>query len=181
MTPFENAVARSVDGSEFAALYRATYWQSYRLAVAILRDGEIAAEATQEAYLRAFRALPQFRGDGAMEAWLRQIVVRTAISHRRLLGHRRHEPIGEAALAVQSADHAHGHDLDVAAALDRLSTRGRAAVILRYFYGHDYSTIASILGVRQGTVGTLLSRSLERIRRELQPNDTDGGPPVGND
>jgi RNA polymerase sigma-70 factor (ECF subfamily) len=164
VTLIATARLSGIDEAEFAEVYRRTYWRSYRLATAILRDPDLAAEAAQEAYVRAYRARRTFRADGPVDAWLRQIVVRTAISHRRLAIVRRHVSL-EAEFEVRAPEE--DADPDLGAALDTLSRRGRAAVILRFYYGYDYASIGRILGVRQGTVGTLLSRSLRHMRVEL--------------
>ena len=63
--------------------------------------------------------------------------------------------------------------LSILDALDVLTPQARAAVVLRYYHDYDYATIARILGTSAGNVGALLTRSLDRLKTELD------GPPPG--
>jgi RNA polymerase sigma-70 factor (ECF subfamily) len=67
--------------------------------------------------------------------------------------------------------------VDIQRALQRLAPEQRAAVVLRYFHDFDYATIAGIMGTSQGNVGSMLSRALGRLRRDLDA-DAPGTVPV---
>jgi DNA-directed RNA polymerase specialized sigma24 family protein len=58
--------------------------------------------------------------------------------------------------------------LSILDALDVLTPQARAAVVLRYYHDYDYATIARILGTSAGNVGVLLTRSLDRLKSELE-------------
>jgi RNA polymerase sigma-70 factor (ECF subfamily) len=155
--------------ADFADFYESTYQGAYRTALGILRDAGAAAEATQDAYVSAYRQRGRFRGDAPARVWLHQIVVNAALAAVR-----RRKPSGPREIEVVDAE----ADADVArvaerasilAALDALTPRQRAAVVLRYYQDYDYATIARILGTTPGNVGAILSRSLDRLRIELAP------------
>ena len=107
-------------------------------------------------------------GSGATpgHAWLHRIVVNAALSAVR----RRRDIVGEVALvdAGRPDDTRNTNDrLALFAALDELTPRQRAAVVLRYYHDYDYATIARILGMTTNAVGAMLSRALDRLKDEL--------------
>ena len=155
--------------ADFADFYESTYQGAYRTALGILRDAGTAAEATQDAYVSAYRQRGRFRGDSPARVCLHRIVVNTALAAvRRRRSHGPREI--EVADAAAAADVARVTErASILAALDSLTPRQRAAIVLRYYHDYDYATIARILGTSQGNVGAMLSRSLDRLRNELAP------------
>lgn len=139
-----------------------------RLAAHILhREGE-AEDIAQEAFLRAFRRLPSFRGEGRFSAWLLGIVVRLCLDRRRSAWWTREVP-GEALappafpVAAFPADAADTRLL-VEMLLDRLSPPMRAALVLREMEGLDYEEIAATLGIPVGTVRSRLHAARAQFR-----------------
>jgi RNA polymerase sigma-70 factor, ECF subfamily len=160
---------------DFAGLYERTYQALYRTALGVCGDASLAADVTQDAYLAAYRQRASFRGDVPVEAWLHRIAVNAALSalrHRRVRWVEPFDPLrhDRSARAAES-----DRIVDIERALARLDPRSRAAVVLRYFHDLDYATIATILGTSVGNVGSILSRSLDRMEAEL----TDGEPGAG--
>jgi len=164
-------VARARAGDEAAfrwllARYRA---RVVRLAAHILRrDGESGGEAedvAQEAFLRAFRRLPSFRGEGRFSAWLFGIAVRLCLDRRRSARWTRELP-EEAAPPPSPSSPAGAADtrLLVEALLGRLSPPMRAALVLREMEGLDYDEIAATLGVPVGTVRSRLHSARAQFR-----------------
>jgi RNA polymerase sigma-70 factor, ECF subfamily len=165
--------------ADFGAFYERTYQGTFRTVLGIVRDPAVAAELTQEAFTTAFRERDGFRGDAPAGAWLHRIAVRAALSalrRRRMAGPREIavsvDPTGQDRTTHegQVADR-----LAIFAALDALAPNQRAAVVLRYYHDYDYATIALILDTSPGNVGSLLTRSLDRLREILGP---DALPPV---
>ena len=153
---------------DFAEFYEDTYQGAYRVALAVTRNPGLAADATQDAYVLAFRRRDQFRGEGRPEAWLHRIVVNVAIGALR----RRPPIVRELDLEAAAGDDLQRRATDrmtLFAALDQLAPRHRAAVVLRYYHGYDYATIAMILATTTTNVGAMLSRSVERLRTILEP------------
>jgi RNA polymerase sigma-70 factor (ECF subfamily) len=169
------SVAFRLEIADFGVFYEETYDRAYRTALGIVRDPALAADVTQEAYVSAFRQRDRFRGDAPSQAWLHRIVVNEALSVMR----RRPQPKRDADLTRFIApDDAVGTTSRLALldALDGLSPRHRAAVILRYYHDYNYRTIAQILGTTSTNVGAMLSRALDQLKVALDavPGATHG-------
>lgn len=158
------------DLADFGTFYERTYQAAYRTALGIVRDAALAADVTQEAYVAAYRRREHFRGDAPGQAWLHRIVVNQALSavRRRSPLVRDISPIdgGQADDVRSTTDR-----LALLTALDELSPRQRAAVILRYYHDYDYLTIARILNTTSTNVGAMLSRALDRLRVDLETSE----------
>jgi RNA polymerase sigma-70 factor, ECF subfamily len=164
-------VAFRAELADFAAFYERTYPSSYRTALAICGDPGLAADVTQDAYLAAYRQRDGFRGAAPAGAWLHRILVRAAIAglkNRRVTWLGPSEP--PSTEPPWSAPDALA-PLDLRRALDLLPATQRAAIVLRYYHGCDYATIATVLDTSSGNVGSLLSRALDRLRTELDDAD----------
>jgi RNA polymerase sigma-70 factor, ECF subfamily len=161
------SMAFRLEIADFGVFYERTYGIAYRTALGIVRDPGLAADATQEAYVAAYRQRDRFRGDSPSSAWLHRIVVNQALAALR----RRRDVVHVADLSPSMApDHARGTNsrLVLFQALDSLSPRHRAAVILRYYHDYDYATIASILETTSTNVGAMLSRALDQLKVALE-------------
>jgi RNA polymerase sigma-70 factor (ECF subfamily) len=156
--------------ADFGAFYERTYPAALRVAVGIVGERAQADDVTQDAYAVAYRERDHFRGDGPPEAWLYRIVVNTALASLRRQKVRWTVPLdphtGEPAAGgtAAMADHA-----ALAEGLRQLEPRARAAVVLRYYLDLDYARIAAILGTSESNVGSILSRSLDRLRLAIAP------------
>lgn len=154
--------------ADFGAFYEETYDRAYRTALGIVRDPALAADVTQEAYVSAYRQRDRFRGDAPSRAWLHQIVVNEALSALRRRKKVKREVDLAPLLVPDTAFHTTSR-LALLDALDGLSPRYRAAVILRYYHDYDYRTIAQILGTTSTNVGAMLSRALDQLKVALDP------------
>lgn len=162
------SVAFRLELADFGGFYERTYGASYRLALGIVRDGALAADVTQEAYVAAYRNRDRFRGDAPSAAWLHRIVVNEALVALRR--RKASSPVVDLSPPIE-ADSA-GQSVSRVAllqALDVLPGQQRAAVILRYYHDYDYATIAHILDTSSTNVGAMLSRALDRLRVALEP------------
>jgi RNA polymerase sigma-70 factor (ECF subfamily) len=160
---------------DFAALYERTYQAVFRTVLGICSDAALAADLTQDTYVLAYRQRASFRGDVPVDAWLHRIAVNTALGGLRKRKVRWAEPLDSDRHELPKRIPDPGDALDVRGALARLEPKARAAVVLRYYHDYDYATIATILGTSTGTIGSLLSRSLDRMRRELAFDDAASG------
>ena len=158
--------------ADFGAFYERTYDVAYRTALGIVRDAAVAADVTQDAYVSAYRSRGRFRGEAPSGAWLHRIVVNQALSALRRRPPTR--PDADLSLFI-TPDNTSGTTSRLALldALDGLSPRQRAAVILRYYHDYDYTTIAQILSTSSTNVGAMLTRALDRLRVAL---DMEPGP-----
>ena len=157
--------------SDFSAFYERTYDTAYRTALGIVRDPGLAADATQEAYVAAYRHRDRYRGEAPSTAWLHRILVNQALLVLRR--NRVAKPVRDISPWMAS-DHAGGSVARIAVlqALEVLPARQRAAVILRYYHDYDYATIARILDTTSTNVGAMLSRSLDRLKDALEPEQS---------
>ena len=139
------------------------------LALSLLGDAASVDDVLQEAYLRAARALPRFRGDSSLATWLYRIVHNVCIDELRRRRRRPEDNYDEAALETAVADSSDaGVDrVDLAAGLAGLPHEQRAAVVLVDGYGMGYADAARVLGVPAGTVGSRAFRARIVLRRAL--------------
>jgi len=157
------ARARAGDEAAYRWLLHRYRARVVRLAAHVLRrDGE-AEDVAQEAFLRAFRRLPDFRGEGRFSAWLFGIVVRLCLDRRRSARWAREVPADAIAPPSCSADNPDTRLL-VEALLDRLSPPMRAALVLREMEGLDYDEVAATLGIPVGTVRSRLHAARAQFR-----------------
>ena len=169
--PQENAAYRPGDRDDFDRLYRTCYPRLLRTIYAITGDAASAEDCVQEAFLRAFKAWPRYRPERAAEAWIYQIAINTAISHRRRAKLRRIGEVlrrlGRPGLGPDPADGATTSDL--IQALSALPPRVAADFVLRYHHGYNNREIARLEGVSERTIGTRLNQAREVLARILGP------------
>ncbi len=167
------ARARAGDVGAFGELVDRHQRAALRTAFAVGGSESEAEDVTQEAFVKAFRALPRFREGLPVRPWLMQIVANEARNRRR--GRGRRERLAVRAAAVGGPGPSSSEDLALAsvtaaalrAALARLDDRDRTVIAFRYFAGLSEAETAAALEVPAGTVKSRLSRALERLRAEL--------------
>ena len=160
--------ARRGDPRAFGVLIR-HYDEGLRaLAYRLLGDRDRMDDALQEAYVRAFRALPRFRGDASPGTWLYRIAYNACVDELRR--DRRVVPLDavrERSDPRPGADEAVPARRQLAEALAALGPEDRAAVLLVDAQGFDYRSAAEILGIPEGTVASRLNRARAALRRFL--------------
>ena len=161
--------AQARDAAAFAALIDVHDHSLRRLAFRLLGDRDRMDDALQEAYVKAFRSLPRFRGRSAPATWLYRIVYNACLDELRRLQAHPVTPLdagGEASDAGDLAEAVVGRRT-LAEALAALPPEQRAAVLLVDADGFDYRAAAEVLGVQVGTVASRLSRARATLRRAL--------------
>jgi RNA polymerase sigma-70 factor (ECF subfamily) len=135
-----------------------------------------AEDLAQDVFLQAFRAFGQFRGEAAVQTWLRRIAINTYLNKRRKkalsfmrffgdFGEREWEeedlihPDREAAGQV-----ARQH---IEEALERLSPRERSAFVLRFYQELSLKEVAEAMTCAEGTVKSLLHRAIKKLQKAL--------------
>jgi len=173
------AGARRGDMHACETIYRSYHTHAYTLAVRICNCRELAREVTQEAFITAFRRIPQFRGESPFWGWLRRVVINHAISALRKLP--RHD-------AVELKDHmAHtrgdqeslGRAMDLSQALAKLSDRDRLVVWLHDVEGYKHREIAQLLGKTESYSKTRLNRARARLRKLITRHERHGHDTTG--
>jgi RNA polymerase sigma-70 factor (ECF subfamily) len=162
--------------------YRQRVW---RLAFNVLRDHEEAWDVAQEAFIKAYQALPNFRGQSAFYTWLFRIVmnvatdrVRSRAARGRAFGTERvpeeewdrvlvDQPAGQEAPDETAA---RGEDRKrIEKGLATLSEQHRAIIVLSDLEGLSYKEIADVLHIPMGTVMSRLHNARKRLRDALGP------------
>ncbi len=159
--------------------YRDRVW---RLAYHHLRDREEAWDVAQEAFVRAWQALPSFRGQSAFYTWLFRIVVNVATDRARQRGARGRafgtEAVPEEDWERVMVDQEVGPEDAAARAeqrerirrgLDALPEHHRAIIMLSDLEGLSYREIAEVLQIPMGTVMSRLHNARKRLREVLRP------------
>ena len=159
-----------------------------RLISRFVRDVDLVPDIAQETFIRAYRAIPQFRGESAFYTWLYRIAVNTA---KKALADLKRDPVmTESALASASQDdegterreHELSHDETpealmasreiadtVNAAIAALPDDLRQAILLREIEGLSYDEIAVVMACPIGTVRSRIFRAREAIATRLRP------------
>jgi RNA polymerase sigma-70 factor (ECF subfamily) len=150
-------------------------WQGplINLAYRFCHDRGRAEEMAQEAFLRVYRALGQWRKDAVFSTWLFALATNLYRSELRRIPARTVslEDIAEPPDARASDGGLEDHDRDLAVrrAVGSLPAKYREALILFYFHDMDVTTAARSLGLPEGTIKARLSRGREILRSKLPP------------
>ena len=155
-----------------------------RLLSRFVRDPAEVEDVTQEAFIKAYRALPSFRGDSAFYTWLYRIGINTAKNYLVALGRRAPTTTGfdnEEAEGFEDADQLRDTSTpeselegkEIAAtvnhAMDALPPDLRTAITLREIEGLSYEEIANVMNCPVGTVRSRIFRARDAIAAELRP------------
>ncbi len=182
----QQLVERAQRGDKHAFELLVTKYQRrlIRLLSRFIRDAAEVEDVAQEAFIKAYRALPNFRGDSAFYTWLYRIGINTAKNHLVATGRRaptstamdveEAEDLGETELlqdlntpenllmSRQVAD-------SVNQSLDKLPQELRTAISLREMDGLSYEEIAEAMNCPIGTVRSRIFRAREAIAEQLRP------------
>ena len=153
----------------------------YNLAYRIISEPDAAADATQEAFISAYKALRRFRG-GNFKAWLMRIVTNACYDELRRRKRRPQSSLDELTELNESSpllvsqntlgpeDHQQNVELvqAIQRCLEELTDEQRTAAVLCDVEGYDYSEIADIMSTSLGTVKSRLSRARAKLRDCLQ-------------
>lgn len=185
------ARARRGEGVAFDLLYTRYQHRVHSLVSRYVGTREDVEDVTQEAFIKAYRALPRFRGASAFYTWLYRIAVNTAKNHLASR-HQRVQTVdvdaeeadgGEVATALRDdagpEDAFRQRELKSAidAALAALPEDLRAALTLREFNGLSYAQIAEVLECPVGTVRSRIFRARAALNLVIDPLTTQAGGP----
>jgi len=187
--PDEALIQRVIGGDDtaFGVLMERYADLVFSVVVGVVRNEDDAADVTQETFLRAYRALPKFRGDSKFSSWLYRIAVNrslTFLKKRKRRGLTVDIGLGPH-IEASALDMRPGSDpeklvLDsefrrlVREAVGELPPKYRAAVTLFYIEERSYKEVARTLGIPMGTLKTHLHRARallkEILEKRLPPN-----------
>jgi RNA polymerase sigma-70 factor (ECF subfamily) len=153
----------------FEALYRSSRDDVYAYVATLLRDRAAAEDVTALAFERAFRRRRTFdRRRGEERAWLFGIARNAALDElrrRRRLATLVADPEDSAAVPVDDGAEVALRRTAVRTALAALSARDREIVALKFHAGLSNTELARVLGVSESNAGTLLHRTMEKLRK----------------
>jgi RNA polymerase sigma-70 factor (ECF subfamily) len=168
--------AKRGDASAFEHLVQSHQQIAFRTAWIVTRSAADAEDATQEAFIKAYRSLGRFRPGAPFRPWLLAIVANEARNRRAAAGRRerlaltaaRESDPGGAVPSPEAALLDSERRAELLAAIERLGEGHRLAIGCRYLLGLSEEETAAALGCRRGTVKSRVSRALERLRLELE-------------
>lgn len=173
--------AKNGDVSAYTELVRAYQGVALRLAYLVLRDASEAEDATQAAFMKAYRGLGRFRSEAEFRPWLLRIVRNEALNRRRSAGRRAglalkvaSDPgLGDAAPSPETVVVQHEDRRRLLEAVRGLPPRLREVIECRYFLGFSEAETAQALGVAPGTVKSRSARAIGRLRltTETSPHE----------
>ena len=168
--------ARGGDGEAFERLVQLHLPRVYGLLFRLAGNHEDAEDLAQECFVRAWRSLEHYRGDGLFSTWLYRVALHLARDHFRAARRRRDATLALVSEPRPAGSAAPGDRLArrellllVDRALQRLPHRLRSALVLRVFEGLEYDEIAQITGVTPGTVRAHVMQARKLLLRSLEP------------
>ena len=185
--------ARGGDAGAYGRLVRLHQRRVHATALQMLSDRGEAEDATQETFLRAWRALERFDGRSKLSTWLYRICVNVCLNAIRRRKRRASSDLDDPRIPEPAADPTQGRtdpgaaletdqmERRLAAALDSLSPTLRSAVVLVLLQGMPHKEAADVLGCPEGTVAWRIHEARRRLRlvlddlRDDVPSTAEGG------
>jgi len=160
------------DHDAFAALIGAASNRLYALACLILRDSDRAEDATQEAFVRAWREIPRLRDADRFDAWLRRLVVNACYDEARRVRRRAEVSlisVGERATLDTSSAMAESDRVE--RAFRQIPLDQRTVLALQHYLDLSHTEIAETLDLPLGTVKSRLRYGVAAMRAALESDD----------
>jgi len=168
--------SRAGDQLAFAKLVERYQHEVFSVAMRMVNNSTLAQDVAQEAFVRAWKSLPGFRGDAAFPTWLHRITVNAALTHRTRRSRRLTASLDEAPELPEMAAHgdpaAMGDNWslhqELRQALSRIPTEQRQVVILKDVEGWSHREIADVLGISVSATKVRLHRAHTKLRDLLE-------------
>ncbi len=190
--------AKAGDQDAYRILVDRYQGRAFRLALRVLRDEDAARDAVQEAFLKAWTALPKFEGRSSFFTWLYRLVMNQCLDQKRRDKSNRHTAYEEGgvveaelsdipppevdgvAFAAPAAEVARKElRAQLATAIERLPENARETLILREIEGLSYAEISKALKIPKGTVMSRLHYARKQLQAWLvEPGQEPSGDPA---
>jgi RNA polymerase sigma-70 factor (ECF subfamily) len=170
------ARAQKGDRAAFAALVRAHQNEVYTLARRLVGDPHLASDVAQETLIRAWKALPKFRGEARLSTWLHRITVNTAWTQKKRAKRHLASSIDDHVeiAAPEDADHPSvaGELMELRGrlrdAVDGLPEGQRQVVVMKDIYGWSHAEIAETMDISVTAAKVRLHRARARLAKDLE-------------
>lgn len=172
-------VMKAQAGNEFAyqQLVEANMRRVYSLALKYTGNHQDADDMAQEAFIKAYKALPRFQGDAAFGTWIYRIAINCCISLKRKKSRWGESLDEEYAVHIEDPDSmdterqtmARQTREKVSEAIENLSPQQRAIFVMKYLQQKKIREIADVLDCAEGTVKQQLYRAVRKMRDQLNP------------
>ncbi len=161
--------AQAGDLCAFEALYRQHVGRVHGLCLRMTGNRDAAEELAQDAFVRAWRKLPGFRGESAFATWLTRLTVNVVVSSQR--GQRRQArwAVSAALVAPAGRQTATATRIDLDRAIAGLPPQARHVFVLHAVAGYGHAEIGRALGIAVGTSKAQLHRARKLLQEVLQP------------
>ena len=177
--------AKEGDHRAFQTLVERHQRKAYTVAYGVLRDQDAAIDATQDAFVKVFKSLPNFHGQSSFYTWLYRIVINVCIDKKRKAARSveveyddsymqsTEEPVAAMTLAstqIDTPEQAYARSelrRQMGAAMDTLSTSHRQILVLREVQGMSYDELAETLELPRGTVMSRLFHARKKFQHSL--------------
>lgn len=162
--------AQGGDEEAFGALYRAHVGRVHALCLRLAGDSHAAGELTQDVFVRAWEALPSFRGESAFGSWLFRLAMNVFLGARRAAGRRERRVFSTAEpdrLERPADASSGGSGVDLERAIAKLPPGARTVFVLHDIEGYQHGEIARMTGIAEGTSKAQLFRARRLLREAL--------------
>jgi RNA polymerase sigma-70 factor (ECF subfamily) len=160
------------DHDAFAALIGAASTKLYALACLILRDSDRAEDATQDAFIRAWREVPRLRDADKFDAWLRRLVVNSCYDEARRSKRRAEVTLFSVIdRTVVDTSAALGETDRIERAFRQLPLDQRSVLVLQHYFSLSHVEIAETLALPLGTVKSRVRYGIAAMRSALEAGD----------
>ena len=160
------------DAGAFGKLYEKYSVELYRYACYCIGSGTLAEDAVQDAVMAAFSQISRLRSEDSFKLWIFKILSNTCRRYINEISRARKETDYDDITSDEEngflSDTPSDLSPDIAAARAKLTPEERSIVILSVLYGYKSRDIAQIVGSNPGTVRSKLSRTLEKMRNDLE-------------
>jgi len=150
-------------------LYQQFSAKMYSVCLHYAKSTADAEDILQEGFIKVFRNLDKFRGDGSFEGWIRKIITRTALSYLRDNKKDKHQiPVDDSCKDKESNILDKLAEKDIVGIVRKLPQGYRAIFMMYVIEGYNHREIADILGCSEGTCKSQLYRSRTRLQKMLK-------------
>lgn len=168
--------SRKGDRAAFEELVRATYIDTYSLALRLTGNQEDARDVVQETYLRAWKGIKKFRGDAQFTTWLYRITANASYTLMGKKKRQRAQPLDNVPEAMDETFSAQPESMsemsaglaELGDALRELPLKLRMVVVLKDVYGMSHEDIAAELGISVAAAKVRLHRGRMQLRKILE-------------